>query len=131
MIEFAAQSDAKVLDLTFLKAKGRGKKNQTKIILNCEERIDIMQRAAYFKHYGRERNVKVNIPSVFYGICPIFSDKHNVDMFIRIDSAGNVYPCQNFGGDCSSLGNVIFDSLDDIVREELRQHRITADEDRC
>ena len=119
MIEFAAQSDAKVLDLTFLKAKGRGKKNQTKIMLNCEERIDIMQRAAYFKHYGRERNVKVNIPSVFYGICPIFSDKHNVDMFIRIDSAGNVYPCQNFGGDCSSLGNVIFDSLDDIVREEL------------
>lgn len=38
MIEFAAQSDAKVLDLTFLKAKGRGKKNQTKIILNCRRK---------------------------------------------------------------------------------------------
>lgn len=109
IINFANRQNKTRVDFALLKKKGRGIDNYDDIALDIQSQINLIMQLN-----ERKQTYNINAPAVFYGSCPIFNDA-DAETFIRIDCEGNVYPCQNFSYQGSSLGNILFESLDEIT----------------
>ncbi len=123
IIDFARNSGAYMLDFTFLKKKGRGKTNYNDLSLPIDQQVALIQRMNIEKYKLSSEKFIINFPSVFYGICPIFTDDKQSDVFARIDVNGNVFACQNFEGTCNALGNILIEDISEIVTDERIAHQ--------
>lgn len=106
------------IDFAFLKRKGRGKCNYESLALSCGEQIELMKYLNAKKETISTNSFQVSFPTIFYGICPIFSEELSTNIFARVDVYGNVYACQNFDGKCNSLGNILEEDILKIITEE-------------
>lgn len=114
MVEFALQYNVGRLEFTFLKKKGRGDWNYNYVTIPVDKQLELIDYLEDLKK-NNSQLLDMGIPSVFFGVCPFITDDNDFDVFIRIDSYGNVYPCQNIGIEKLSLGNINNSLLSDIV----------------
>lgn len=114
ILEFAAQNNVIRVDFTFLKKKGRTDLFYDKLLIAPDEEIRLINSFKLLE--DSKKTIRFNYPKVFYGICPLF-DSEESDIFIRIDAEGNVFPCQNFDGSDSVIGNIKERPIKEIVTE--------------
>ncbi len=117
-IDYSRNIGVHKIDFAFLKRKGRGKCNYESLALTCSEQIELMKYMNAKKEIISTNGFQVSFPTIFYGICPIFSEKFSTDIFARVDVNGNVFACQNFDGNCNSLGNILEEDISKIITEE-------------
>lgn len=116
MIELALFYKHRVVDFSFLKVKGRAINNFSELFVEYGDMIEAIKEMNKLKQKKRDQ-ITINCPSLFYGSCPLFTEDNQINVSIRIDSSGNVYPCQMFSCDQSALGNIFNTySLSEIIQ---------------
>lgn len=103
----------KRINFNFLISSGRGKDNYSKLALDSKSLYNILYKLNEIKE--NKPNIKFKIPKLSSG-CSLILKKENIPLMIRVDSEGNVFPCQIFESKKSlSIGNVYNDNVIDII----------------
>lgn len=137
IIFLARELKGRKVNFSMLKKYGRATSTYDDIGLEKDELLK-----TYHILNAMPKDNYVSFPSIYYGKCPIFdpSEDTTIDLSIRIDVKGNVYACQNFNSEETSLGNIFSQDLNSIVNEttidnlslKLQQYKINSHKcDQC
>ncbi len=122
LVEFIdVMSKKKVSTISFgtISVQGRSITNKNALCMSTEENEKILEMLKGHKitKEAEKKGIKIDLPGASYNSgCPILHpSEEKVPITPRIDSKGNVYLCQNFGGEEYSFGNIYNDKLTDIM----------------
>lgn len=120
-INFAEKLGATKIDFSHIKNKGRAGETDVFDDLSDEKLLNALFLLQKIKHLGQMTNtIKVNAPTVFFGRCPLFEkNADEIELSIRIDASGNVFPCQNFTSEKTIMGNINDESIKDIIHTDF------------